>query len=315
MGRRADHARRYRARFRLHAGFILAHAGFAALFVTLVLSAFHAPSPHDLPVGIVAPAAVTGQVEDALSTGAQSPFELHVYRSPALARAAIAHRQVDGALIASPVGLHVLVAEGGGHRPGPGPDPRVRHPGRPVRGAPRSPTWRRRWPGDTQALSPFFIILGVLIPSLAAGLGVRPGCSAGPARPGAWPRPSSWPPCIGVGRGRRRRRRVRPGHFAAIAGLVALFSLAVSAPTAALGRLWPPLVSVGGAGVPGARHAGQRRARQPGPLHPGVPAPPAARAAARRAADAVRNAVYFGGYGTTGTAGCWPRGPWPASPP
>ncbi len=82
MGRRADHARRYQARFRLHAGFILAHAGFAALFVALVLSAFHAPSPHDLPVGIVAPAAVTGQVEDALNSGAQSDFDLHVYRSP-----------------------------------------------------------------------------------------------------------------------------------------------------------------------------------------------------------------------------------------
>ena len=69
MGRRADHARRYQARFRPHARFILAQAGFAALFVALVLSAFHAPAPHDLPVGIVAPAAVTGQVEDALSAG------------------------------------------------------------------------------------------------------------------------------------------------------------------------------------------------------------------------------------------------------
>ena len=56
MGKRADHARGYPARFRPHAGFILANAAFAAIFVTLVLSAFHAPSPHAIPVGIVAPA-------------------------------------------------------------------------------------------------------------------------------------------------------------------------------------------------------------------------------------------------------------------
>ena len=75
MGRRADHARGYQARFRPHAGFILAHAAFAAIFVTLVLSAFHAPSPHALPVGIVAPATVTGQVEAALDTSVQGGFD------------------------------------------------------------------------------------------------------------------------------------------------------------------------------------------------------------------------------------------------
>jgi hypothetical protein len=69
VGKPAEHARRYQARFRPHLGYVLAHAGFAALFVTLVLSAFHAPAPHNLPVGIVAPAAVTGQIEDALNAG------------------------------------------------------------------------------------------------------------------------------------------------------------------------------------------------------------------------------------------------------
>ena len=39
------------ARYRALAGFILASAAFAAIFVALTLSAFHAPRPHDLPVG------------------------------------------------------------------------------------------------------------------------------------------------------------------------------------------------------------------------------------------------------------------------
>ena len=117
MGRRADQARGYHARFRPHAGFILAHAAFAAIFVTLVLSAFHAPSPHAVPVGIVAPATVTGQVEDALDASVQGGFDLRVYPSEARARTGIAHREVDGALIASGRQLRLLVAPADGTGP------------------------------------------------------------------------------------------------------------------------------------------------------------------------------------------------------
>ena len=56
-----------------------------AIFVALVLSAFHAPSPHAVPVGIVAPATVTGQVEDALDASVQGGFDLRVYPSEAQA--------------------------------------------------------------------------------------------------------------------------------------------------------------------------------------------------------------------------------------
>jgi hypothetical protein len=86
VGKRADHARGYQRRFRPHAGFILANAAFAAIFVTLVLSAFHAPSPQAIPVGIVAPATVTGQVEDALDASVQDGFDLRAYPSEARAR-------------------------------------------------------------------------------------------------------------------------------------------------------------------------------------------------------------------------------------
>jgi hypothetical protein len=90
VGKRAEHARRQQARIRLrpHAGFILVSTLFTAIFVTLVLSAFHAPSPHGLPVGIVAPAAVTGQVEGALDRHHPGGFDLRVYPSAAAARPA-----------------------------------------------------------------------------------------------------------------------------------------------------------------------------------------------------------------------------------
>ena len=118
VGRRADHARRYQARFRPHAGFILARPASRPCFVALLLSAFHAPSPHDLPVGIAAPAAVTGQVEDALNSGrAERLRPARLPAAPPSLRAAIAHREVEGAVIASRAGLRLLVAQAGGTGP------------------------------------------------------------------------------------------------------------------------------------------------------------------------------------------------------
>jgi hypothetical protein len=93
------------------------------------------------------------------------------------------------------------------------------------------------------------------------------------------------------------------GPYWAIAGLVALFSLAVSAPTAALGQAAPPAVSIALLlmvvfGVPATGGAGSLAAFGPGFLReldyvlpPGL------------AASAVRDAVYFSGYGTAGRAG------------
>src|SRR5579862_2042227 len=99
VGKRAEHARSNRSRFRPHVGFVLVSTLFTAIFVALVLSAFHAPSPHGLPVGIVAPATVTGQVEGALDRHQPDGFDLRTYPSAAAARVAIAHADVDGALI------------------------------------------------------------------------------------------------------------------------------------------------------------------------------------------------------------------------
>ena len=66
--RQAAQARSYPVRYRAPAGFIVASAAFAAIFVALSLSAFHAPTPRDLPVGIEGPSAVTDQVEQILDS-------------------------------------------------------------------------------------------------------------------------------------------------------------------------------------------------------------------------------------------------------
>jgi hypothetical protein len=114
---RPDHGRRRPARYRALAGFIVASAAFVAVFVTLTLSAFHAPAPHGLPVGIVAPPAVTLQVEHAVGSAAPGAFSFRGYPSPAAATAGIAQRQVDGALVASGGSLRLLVTQAGGTAP------------------------------------------------------------------------------------------------------------------------------------------------------------------------------------------------------
>ena len=78
--------------YRALAGFIVASAAFAAIFVALTLSAFHAPAPHDLPVGIVGSAAVTGHLEHAVNSAVPGAFRWHSYVSVASARAGIVRR-------------------------------------------------------------------------------------------------------------------------------------------------------------------------------------------------------------------------------
>ena len=280
-------------------GFILANALFAAIFVALALSAFHAPSPHGLPVGIVASPAVTGRVEDALEAHLPEGFDPRVYPSEGAARAGITHAQVDGALIASPGRLQLLVAQAGGTAPAQALTAAfgavAARSGQPLTVTDVVPPLA----GDTQALSPFFLLLGVLVPSLAAGS--ASALAFRRSRP-AWcvAAPVVVAVAIGAVAAGVADGVAGLGHYPAIAVIAALFSLAVAATTAALGRLWPPLVAAAvlvflvlslpvSGGPAGLAPFGPRFLRV---LHPVLPL--------GTAVSAVRGSVYFGGYGTAG---------------
>jgi nucleotide-binding universal stress UspA family protein len=310
VGRRADHARRYQARFRVHAGFIAASAGFAAIFVALVLSAFHAPAPHDIPVGIVGPAAVTGQVEDTLDAHFQGGFDLRAYPSAAEARTGIARRDVDGALIAAGGHLQLLVAQAGGSGPAQALTQAfgtiAARSGQHLTVTDLAPPLA----GDSSGLSPFFIILGVLVPSLAAGSASalafrrarRGWCVAAPVVAAV---------AIGAIAAGIADGLAGLGNYPAIAGVVALFSLAVSAPTAALSRIWPPLTAVAilvflVLGLPVSGGPANLSSFGPAFLRAFDPALPLG-----VAASAVRNIVYFSGHDTT--ASIWVLAAWAAA--
>lgn len=286
-------------RFRPQAGFIVASTLFAAVFVALVLSAFHAPSPHGLPVGIVAPATVSTPVEQALDRAEPGGFAVHAYGGEAAARTAIARGELDGALIAAPGRLRLLVAQAAGAAPAQALTSAMSavaaRVGRPLAVTDVVPPLA----GDTMALSPFFVTLGVLIPSLAAGSASalvfrrsRPAwCVAAPVAVAV---------VLGAVAAGIADGLAGLGRYPAIAGIIALFALAVAAPTAALGRIWPPLVAAAllaflVLGIPVSGGPSGLAAFAPGflrVLHPALPL--------GAAASAVRSAVYFDGYGSAG---------------
>src|ERR1700722_8897522 len=87
--------------YRALAGFIVACAAFAAIFVALAVGAYHAPRPHDLPVGIVGSATATSGVEHAVDSARPGAITWRSYPSAADATTGIRQREVDGALVAS----------------------------------------------------------------------------------------------------------------------------------------------------------------------------------------------------------------------
>jgi nucleotide-binding universal stress UspA family protein len=293
-----DDGRGHPARYRALAGFIVASAAFAAIFVALTLSAFHKPVPHDLPVGIVASASVTRQVEDALDRAAPGSFRFRSYHSDAGATTGIAQREVDGALVASGAHLRLLVTQAGGN----GPEQALTRAFTAVAArSGRQLTVSDVVPpraSDTQALSSWFLVLSALIPSLAAG---SASAMAFRRAPRAWSvsSPAAAAVVSGAVAAAIADGIAGLGNYAAIAGIVALFSLAVAAPTAVLARIRPPLVALTVLafivfGIPASGGPANLASFTPGFLRVLGPVLPLG-----VAASAIRNVVYFGGHATT----------------
>ncbi len=305
--RRPDDGRRFPARYRALAGFVVASAAFVAIFVALTLSAFHKPTPHDLPVGIVGSAAVTHQVEHALDGAAPGAFRLRSYPSEASATTGIAQREVDGALVASGANLRLLVTQAGGT----GPEQALSgafaavaaRSGRHLIVSDVVPPRA----SDSQALSSWFVVLSVLIPSLAAG-----SASALAFRRARRTWSVAAPVAAAVVSGAVAAAIADGiaglGNYVAIAGIVALFSLAVAAPTAVLARIRPPLVAVAVLafivfGIPASGGPANLASFTPGFLRALSPVLPLG-----IAASSIRNVVYFGGHATS--AYIWTLAAW-----
>jgi hypothetical protein len=278
---------------------IAATTAFAAIFVTLALSGFHRPTPHRIRVAIVAPTPVAQRVRAGLDHRVPGGFDLRSLPSERRARVELAHREVDAAVAVSPHGLRLLTAEAGGTAPTQAITNAftalAAETGRSLTVtdvvAPLS--------GDSQALSPFFLVLCVLFPSLATGIAAGHVLRRTPAatRIGVLVAVAG---VTGLAVAGIAEGISGLGHYWAIAGIVALFSLAISAPTAALGQIRPHLGALCVfvflmVGVPASGGPANLAAFGPDvfrALGSGLPL--------GVAANAVRNTVYVHAADTTG---------------
>jgi nucleotide-binding universal stress UspA family protein len=160
---------------------------------------------------------------------------------------------------------------------------------------------------DSQALSSWFVVLSVLIPSLAAG---SASALAFRRAPRAWAVavPVAAAVVSGLVAAAIADGLAGLGNYAAIAGIVALFSLAVAAPTAVLARIRPPLVAVAVLifivfGIPASGGPANLASFTPGFLRVLSHVLPLG-----IAASSIRNVVYFGGHATN--AYLWTLAAW-----
>jgi len=296
-------------RLRLPLGLVAINVAFAAAFMGTALSAFHAPTPHAVPIGIVGPAQVTQQVRGALDARAPGGFDVRPYLSEVRARDAITRREVDGALVARRSGLTLLIAQAGGSAPAQVLTSTftglAAKTGRHLNVVDAVPPL----PEDSLALSSFFTILCVLFPSLATGAATA---HLFRGHRTAWriAVPVVAAVAIGLAAAAVAVGITGFGNYLALAGIVALFSLAISAPTAALGRIRLPLIGLAVItfliiGIPVSGGPANLGAFGPGFLRALGSALPLG-----IAVDAVRNTIYFHGNDTAGYL--WVLGAWAA---
>jgi hypothetical protein len=268
---------------------------FAFFFGWSFVTAFHEPTPHEVPVAVVAPAAQVHELTAILDARILGGLSLQTYPTPAAAQEAVTQRAVDGAFIA---GAHpvLLVASAGGSATVQLLDQTfstvASSSGLTVRVSDVVPLPA----GDSAGLALFFLMLSMLIPSIAIGLastfaargsrararaGVLIGAAIAIGAVAAWI-------IDGI-------TGAVPGHYLALAGICALLSLAVSAPCAALARITPPAAGLAVltfivAGIPATGGPAGMARFMPAFFRDLAPVLPPS-----RTLSALTNAAYFGG--------------------
>jgi hypothetical protein len=282
-----------------HATLILvAGAALAASFV----GAFHDPRPHEMPVGVVAPAAQVIRLQAAAGAHDPGALSLRPYPNVTAAAAAIRNRQLDGAVVLTPGHARLLVASAAGSQT--------------VQTMQRafSPATLRRSVAthdlaplpvsDRAGLGPFFFVLTLVIPSLLIGVAMTIIVKGLPLRDrlaGA----AAFAIVLGLVDAALSNVAYGSlgGSYLALAGLGMLISFAASSVTVGLGRLLGPLgvalaaIALLVVGVP-ASGAAVGPAFIPSffaALHPILPM--------GQGLDAVRNAAYFSWHATWGKLG------------
>ncbi len=289
----------YLRQYRAHLAVILGNAAFAAIFLTIVLSGFHQPSPHQLPLGIVAPAPVAQTLEHGLEARLPGAFDLRPLADVAHARTELGHGDIDGAVVVTPKRIDLLTAEAAGTAPTQAITGAVTalagKAGRQLSVTDVVPPSR----DDSEGLSSFFLLLCTLIPSLGTGIAAGHALRHGRLAPRVAVLVAV-AGIVGLAAAGIADGISDLGHYWALAGIVGLFSLAISAPMAALGHVKPHLGALCVLaflvfGIPASGGPADLAAFGPGFLRSLTSDLPLS-----AGANAVRDTVYFHAAHTTG---------------
>ncbi|MGA3220294.1 MAG: hypothetical protein ABSE77_14645 [Acidimicrobiales bacterium] len=219
----------------------LAPVVFAFCCAASYLAAIHDPTPHHLPVAVVATAAVEHELGSALAARAPGAFVLERYPSARAAQAALMSRHVDGVLV---IGAHrarlaVTAATGSA------PTEAVSQALVPLTGATEHATvtvvdLAPLPAGNRDGAAVFFLVLSALLPSLLAGVLttlVSRSCRA-LGQIGALAGFALLTGAVGAATADGLTGALT-GHYLATAGILALLCMAMAAPTAAMARFAP----------------------------------------------------------------------------
>ncbi|GAA5079205.1 hypothetical protein HNP84_009849 [Thermocatellispora tengchongensis] len=138
------------------------------VFALSFIGSFHQPEPHGVPIAVVGPQEVAGQLGGALARRAPDAFELRRYEDEAAARAALLDREVQAVLVPQ---AGRLVVAGAGGRTGAAAitgafQAAAQAQGRPLAVEDAAPLP----PGDSGGISGMFYVISLVIPGLALGV-------------------------------------------------------------------------------------------------------------------------------------------------
>ena len=281
-------------------------------FVIVFLDAFHAPVPHDLPVGVVGSAAQVDQVRAELDQAAPGQFAVERLADEAAARSAVLHRDVYGAFLPGPPprllaagangqGVTTTLTQAFG--------PLAQQAGGQLQAADLQPPA----PGDTRGLGIFYGAFGVVLGGFLFGI---QSYSAAPKLPLRWRLVSillfSVVSALLVAWAAAVLYAAVPAAFSTVAVLVGLLALSVAATSAlvlrTIGSAGTFVTSLGLVILGNATSTGNLPAEYLPPwLHPLAEVlPPGV------AVRALRGATYFADDGVT--RALWVLGLWSVVP-
>lgn len=274
-------------------------------FILSYLGAFHAPTPHRIPVAVVAPAQVAGQVVERLNNLTGDPVAASAATDENAARAALRIGDISGVYVLDPAGTQdrLLVASGGGTAVSAALEQIFTKVTAVQQRTVTVDDVIPLFSGDGRGLTGFYLVVGWVVGGylFASMLGIAKG-----SRPATFPR-SLWrlgatvPYALASGFGgavvAEPILHAMNGHFWSIAGIGTLVTLSAATVTIALQILF----GVIGIGLTVVIFVILGNPSAGGAYQPSV-LPPFWRAISGwlpngAGTDAIRRIVYFGGHG------------------